>query len=91
MPDLQVFNPFVTSRTYICPTGQERVKQAVREDDMNLECQVEVTVTVTERCMKLLTTFLWQPKYLLATNFNPILHHPCKWLDRAPGRTCTIN
>jgi len=64
-------------------------KPAVQEGDMNLECQVEVTVTA--RCLKLLTTFLWQPKYLLATSFNPISHHPCKWLDPAPGRTYTIN
>jgi len=35
-------------------------KPAVGEDDMNLECQVEVTVTA--RCLKLLTTFLWHPK-----------------------------
>jgi len=56
---------------------------------MNLECQVEITVTA--RCLKLLTTFLWKPKYLLATTFNPSSHHPCKWLDSAPGRTYTIN
>jgi hypothetical protein len=60
-------------------------KPAVPEGDMNLECQAEVTVTA--RCLKLLTTFLWQQKYLLVTSFNPISHHSCKWLDLAPGRT----